>query len=141
MNWCTSLEKMRDPMDYLSRHPLPEVETDDTEKTIKMIVNNEHGVVLRSIKEVTAKDEILRMKQNDWEQHKNRPEIKPYYLVRHELSRAKGLLLHLKQIVIPEKLQKQLQKQVITAAHSLGHFGMTRTKQMLRAKYWFPRLK
>ena len=22
----------------------------------------------------------------------------------------------------------------------MGHFGMTRTKQMLRAKYWFPRL-
>ena len=35
-----------DPMDYLLRHPLPESETDDTEMTIKMIVNNEHGVVL-----------------------------------------------------------------------------------------------
>ena len=130
-----------DPMDYLSRHPLSEVETDDTERTIKMIVKNEHGVVLRSIKEATAKDEILadiriRMNQNNWEQHKNRPEIKPYYLVRHELSRAKGLFLRHKQIVIPEKLQKQ----VITAAHSLGHFGMTRSKQMLGAKYWFPRL-
>ena len=31
-------------------------------------------------------------------------------------------------------------KQVITAAHSMGHFGMTRTKQMLRAKYWFSKL-
>ena len=130
-----------DPMDYLSRHPLPETDTDDTEMTIKMIVNNEHGVVLKSIYEATMKDEILqdvkkRMKKIDWEQHKNRPEIKPYYLVRHELFRAKGLILRCRQIIIPEKLQKQ----VIIAAHSLGHFGMTRTKQMLRAKYWFPRL-
>ena len=62
------------------------------------------------------------MKENDWERQKDRPEIKPYYLVKHD--QTKGLLLRCKQIVIPEKLQKQ----VIIAAHSLGHFGMTRTK-------------
>ena len=131
-----------DPMDYFSRHSLPETERDDIEKTINMIVSKEHGVVMRSIKETTLEDIILqdvikRMKQNDWERHKNRPEIKPYYLVRHELFRAKGLLLRCRQIVIPEKLQKQ----VIRAANSMGHFGMTRTKQMLRATYWFPRFK
>ena len=130
-----------DPMDYLSRHPLPDTEKDDTEKTIKLVVRNEHGVVMKSIREATDKDEVLqqvlkRMKQNDWEKHKKNREIMPYYLVRHELSRAKGLILRCNQIVIPEKLQKE----VIKAAHSLGHFGMTRTKQMLRAKYWFPRL-
>ena len=38
-----------DPMDYLSQHPLPEAETDDTEMMIKLLVNNEHGVVLKSI--------------------------------------------------------------------------------------------
>ena len=38
-----------DPIDYLVRHPLPEAETDDTEMMIKMLVNNEHGLVLRSI--------------------------------------------------------------------------------------------
>ena len=96
---------------------------------------------MRSVKEATLEDIILqdvikRMKQNDWERHKNRPEIKPYYLGKHELSLAKGLLWRCRQIVIPEKLQKQ----VIIAAHSMGHFGMTRAKQMLRAKYWFPRL-
>ena len=99
-------------MDYLSRHPLPEAETDDMEMMIKILVNNEHGVVLRSIHGATLKDEILqdvrkRMKRNDWEQHRNRPELKPYFLVRHELFRAKGLLLRNRQIVIPEELQKQ----------------------------------
>ena len=130
-----------DPMDYLSRHPLPDTERDNTETIIKALVTNEHGVVMNSIKAATSKDDVLqdvmtRMKQNDWDRHKNRPEIKPYYMMRHELSKAKGIILRDRQIVIPE----QLQRQVIMAAHSLGHFGMTRTKQMLRAKYWFPRL-
>ena len=130
-----------DPMDYLSRHPLPQTERDDTEKMIKASDSNEHGVVMKSIREATSKDDILRdvlkrMKQNDSDSHKNRAELKPYFLIRHKLSCAKGLILRDRQIVIPEKLQKQ----VIVATHSIGHFGMTRTKQMLRAKYWFPRL-
>ncbi|XP_053400392.1 uncharacterized protein K02A2.6-like [Mercenaria mercenaria] len=130
-----------DPMDYLSRHPLEETESDDTENIIKMIVFNEHGVVTDSIKQATSEDEILRkikdiMRRNHWEDYKDRPEIKPYYLVRHELYRANGLILRNRQVVIPEKLQRS----TIKAAHSMGHFGMTRTKQMLREKYWFPRL-
>jgi hypothetical protein len=73
-----------DPMDYLSRHPLSETDMDDTEKTIKMIINNEHGVVIQTIKEGTASDNVLQdvlrlMKCNDWE-IQNRPEMKPYYL-------------------------------------------------------------
>ena len=48
-------------------------------------------------------------------------------MIRHELCKAKGLPLRCRQIVIPERLQKR----VITAAYSMGHFGMTKTKQML----------
>lgn len=47
-----------DPMDYLSRHPLPESDKNDTEKN-SMLLNNEHGVVMRSIKEATEGDIIL----------------------------------------------------------------------------------
>ena len=47
-------------MDYLSRHPLPETERDDAEKTINMIVSKEHGMVMRSIKEATLEDIILQ---------------------------------------------------------------------------------
>ena len=75
-----------DPMDYLSRHPLPDTERDNTETIIKVIrlqrsgidtikyhkalVTNEHGVVMNSIKAATSKDDVLqdvmtRMKQND----------------------------------------------------------------------------
>ena len=83
------------PLVYLSWLPLPETDTDETEMTIKMIVINEHGVAVKNIQDATMQDKIIqdvkkRMKQNDWEQHNNRPEIKPFYLVRHELFRAKG---------------------------------------------------
>ena len=84
---------------------------------------------MKGIKEAIASDFVLRdvmkiMKENDWERQKNRSESKRYFLMKHELYQTKGLLLRCKQIVIPETLQKQ----VITAAHSLGHFGMTINK-------------
>ena len=84
---------------------------------------------MKGIKEAIASDFVLQdvmkiMKENDCERKKDRPEIKPYYLVKYELYQMKGLLLRCRKIVIPEKLLKQ----VIIAAHSLGHFGMTRTK-------------
>ena len=71
-----------DPLDYLSRHPLPETDSDDTEKTINLIISHEHGVVMNSIKEATASDIVLQevlkiMKQNNWERNKHRSEIKP----------------------------------------------------------------
>ena len=61
-----------DPLDYLLRHPPPETEKDDTDKTINLIVSNEHRVVMKSIKEATSSDPVLQdilkiMKQNDWE--------------------------------------------------------------------------
>ena len=51
---------------------LPETEKDDTEKTINLIVSNEHGVVMKSIEEASSSDLVLQdilkiMKQNDWE--------------------------------------------------------------------------
>ena len=128
-----------DPLDYLSRHPLPTTETDDTEQIIKQIVETEHAIVLPKIADRTTKDEILkdvvqRIQKNDWEKNKKRPEILPYYRIKEELSVAGGLLLRGQQIIVPDKLQKQ----VVKAAHSMGHLGRTKTKQMLRAKYWFP---
>ena len=50
-----------DPMDYLSRHPLEDKENDDTERVIKIIVFNGHGVVTDSIKDATSTDEALKL--------------------------------------------------------------------------------
>ena len=40
-----------DPLDFLSRHPLPVIENDDTEKVLKAAITTEHAVVLDRITE------------------------------------------------------------------------------------------
>lgn len=52
----------------------------------------------------------------------------------HKLSVMDDLIFQTNRIVIPTSLQKK----VIKVAHHLGHLGITKTKQMLREKYWFP---
>ena len=60
--------------------------------------------------------------------------IAPFYHMKQELYVLDGLIFRSNQIIIPESLQSK----VVKAAHRLGHLGMTKTKQMLREKYWFP---
>lgn len=43
-------------LQILSRNPLSDTEKDDTEKTIKMIINNVHGVMMRSFFKMSRKD-------------------------------------------------------------------------------------
>ena len=40
-----------DPLNFLSRHPLPETDTDTcrTEKEVKAVINNEHAVMLKRL--------------------------------------------------------------------------------------------
>ena len=90
-------KEVADPMDYLSWHPVPETERDDTKQTINAIISNEHGVVVKGIKQAIASDFVLQdvmkiMKENDSERQRT-DQIKPYYLVQHELYQTKGLLL------------------------------------------------
>ena len=49
-----------DPMDYLSRHPLPITGTDNTEKVVKRILTAEHAVELDSTRKENAKDKQLQ---------------------------------------------------------------------------------
>ena len=131
----------RDPLDYLSRHPLPVTGTDGTEKVIKSVINSEHAIVLDRIREETRNDKQLRkiykrILREDWEKHRKDTDISQFYNIKQELYVVDGLIFRLNQIVIPKKLRCT----VIKAAHSLGHLGMTKTKQMLRQKYWFPEM-
>ena len=130
-----------DPMDYLSRHPLPITGTDNTEKVVKSVLTTEHAVVIDRIRKETAEDKQLqklykRIIREDWQKHRKDDDIKPFFSIRYELHVMNGLIFRLNQIVIPSKLQNT----VIKAAHSLGHLGMSKTKQMLREKYWFPEM-
>ena len=128
-----------DPMDYLSRHPLPITGTDNTQKVVKSVLTTEHAVVIDRIRKETAGDKQLqklykRIIKEDWQKHRKDDDIKPFFSIRYELHVMNGFRLN--QIVIPSKLQNT----VIKAAHSLGHLGMSKTKQMLREKYWFPEM-
>ena len=63
---------------------------------------------MKGIKEAIASDfflqDFIRNEKNDWWRQEDRPAIKPYYVVKHELQQTKGLLFQRRQKVIPEKL-------------------------------------
>ena len=49
-----------DPLDFLSRHPLPNIGNSSTEKILKAAIETEHAVVLERIKEETHRDTALQ---------------------------------------------------------------------------------
>ena len=124
-----------DPLDFLSRHPLPETGKDTIERVIKYTVTAEHAVVVDHIKEETLKDTQLqklsiRILTGDWEQHKKDPDIAPFYSVQNELYVVNDLIFRMNQIIVPTNLQRK----VIKAAHHLGHLGMTKNKADVKSK-------
>lgn len=61
-----------DPLDFLSRHPLPEIGDDKTEKIIRWNANAEQAVVVTRIREETQRDELMqrlakRIARGNWE--------------------------------------------------------------------------
>ena len=129
----------QDPMDYLSRHPLPESENDKTEKVIRQISRSENSTTLEEIRKETATDSTMQeiiqcINKGNWKQQKKNERLKPYFDMQEEFSTVNGLLYRIDRIVIPESLQRK----IVKIGHKLGHLGKTKTKQMLREKYWFP---
>ena len=89
-----------DPLDFSPRHPLPEKETDGTEKMIGAIIQNEHAVILEQLQDETDKDEqLLKLKdviqKSDWERNRKNRSLVPYYHLRHEVYVAEGLVFRL----------------------------------------------
>ena len=130
-----------DRLDYISRHPLPDTGNDDTEKIVKWTVDSEHAVVVGRIREETQIDPKMqkiakRIAKADWEKHRRDQDVEPFIHVKDELSVAEGLIFREQRIVLPEALLRK----VVKVGHKLGHLGKTKTKQMLREKYWFPRM-
>lgn len=60
-------------------------------------------------------------------------EMRPYFLVRHELATEVPLIFRGTRLVVP----KSLQERVVHLAHK-GHQGMVCTKPHLRELYWWP---
>ena len=81
---------VQDPLDFLSRHPLPVSGTDNTEKIIKNVINAEHAIVLDSIRKETRNDGQLqklykRILKEDWEKQRKDPDIHQFYSIKEEL--------------------------------------------------------
>ena len=128
-----------DPLDYNSRHPLPLVGNDDIEKVIKSMIIAEHAVVLDKFKGETRDDPVMQklkkaIVSGEWEKYRRDPDVSCFYPIRWELYIAEDLILRMNQIVIPKKLQHR----VVKSAHKMGHLGITKTKRLVRDKYWFP---
>ena len=72
-----------DPMDFLSRHPLPETGEDETEDMInKSVTEAEPAIVLRKIKTATTQDATLQklcqiIHKGNWTEYRHDPDISP----------------------------------------------------------------
>ena len=133
--------------DYLSRHPiLQNSKQSGLSKVADNYVNftaaNASVDVIppEEIEKETSSDAVLsKVKQavrdNQW--HKLPEEIqKEFKAIRDELTTTEnGILMRGNRIVIP----KSLQSRTVQLAHE-GHQGMTKTKQHLRSRVWFPKM-
>ena len=139
------------PADFMSRHPLPSSPTSHEKRCAEEYVNfvSMHAVpkalTLEEIKEATKADTTLQaviqaVQTKQWHNTKLQPRVdrksvECFFHIQNELSvnSDQSLLLCGTRIVIPSKLQNH----VIDLAHE-GHQGISRTKQLLREKVWFP---
>ena len=81
------------PLDFLSRHPLPIIGNNSTEKILKAARETEHAVVLDRMKEETCQDTVLQklsttIKKGNWETSKKDVDLAPFYPIKDELYEA-----------------------------------------------------
>lgn len=127
--------------DLLSRLPLSELDETTSGRVadsyIRFVVGfdeSERALSFADLRAATAKDKILSVLLNliqsgTWSADEN---IKPFRLLRDQLSVYDGIVLRGDRIVVPEVLVKR----VLKLAH-ISHVGMVKTKQNLRQKYFW----
>ena len=137
------------PADYMSRDPLPD-DRSETEREVDFYVNYiatqsvPKTIMFEEIKTATIQDPTLqevykRICSGRW--HDPVPSgvdgniIDRYRCIKDELcaSTDGDFLLRGSRLVIPESLQGR----ILALAHE-GHLGLTKMKQLLREKVWFP---
>ena len=136
----------RNPADYMSRHPNNVHDTDC--RATKMaedyiqLIREEAKPTVKDLKDLIAEsnsDETLSIVRDTltygkWPMTNTDPDVKLYCDIKDELTITQnGTILRSHRICVP----KNLQKEVVYLAHR-GHRGMTRTKQLLPEKVWFP---
>ena len=82
-----------DPLDFLSRHPLPVVGNNDTEKILKASIETEHALVLDRIREETQDRALQKLSQTirkgNWETSKKDADLAPFYRLRTKFTKHK----------------------------------------------------
>ena len=137
------------PADYMSRDPLPDDRT-ESEREVDFYVNYvatnsvPKTIMFEEIKTATIQDPTLqevykRICDGKW--HEPVPSgidgniVDRFRNIKEELcaSTEGDFLLRGTRLVIPESLQGR----ILALAHE-GHLGLTKMKQLLREKVWFP---
>ena len=140
------------PADFMSRHPVnmqttsAHAASESAEQYINHICSTAipKAMSIDEVIEETKNDKTMQalqtvIKSNHWHRldefdSEIRREIELFKNVRNELCiSSKGLILRGSRIILPRSLRKQ----AVDLAHE-GHQGITRTKQLLREKVWFP---
>ena len=140
------------PSDFMSRHPLAVTETrhqDTAEEYLNFVAQHSapKSITLEEIKLQTKADATLQaaikyIRNGGWYQVENttnssvnRHELAILRSVRTELTVSENddVLLKSTRVVIPASLRKR----AVDLAHE-GHQGLTKTKQLIREKIWFP---
>ena len=131
--------------DYLSRHPVPTCDKDiriskNREETVCALIKDTtpKAISLAEIQKATAEDTTLQaliplIMSSDHNACKRNKLTMDYRNVFHELSVIEQLVLRDNRIVLP----KSMWQRAIDISHE-GHFGIVKTKQLLRSKIWFP---
>ena len=154
--WCLKLQPYKfevkyepgklNPADYMSRHPIEDsTDTSIAEDYVCYISENSvpKSMTLQEVRDATLSDKTLQevaefVKNGKWykiQNEQDKEELLPYNKVKEELtvSPNSDLILRGQRLIIP----KLLQQRAVDIAHE-GHFGISRTKALLRGKIWFP---
>ena len=131
------------PADYLSRQPVfsHDSQKDDVEDYVNYLFNASipKSITHDEIVKATDEDEVLqelirRVRGAKFNLIKRKSSMFDH--VFHELSVTnENMVMRQHLIVIPSSLQSK----IVDIAHD-GHQGITKTKELLRTKVWFPRL-
>ena len=105
--------------------------TSRVEKHVKAVTELDHTVVFGKIAKKSAIDPELKnlrqaIKTGTWD--KKDP------VLQAEMYEAEDVILRLNKIIPPEKLREK----IIRIAHNQGHLGLSKTKEMIGYKYWWP---
>ncbi|XP_055680279.1 uncharacterized protein K02A2.6-like [Lutzomyia longipalpis] len=150
--WCLTLASYDYEIEYrpgekhqnadaLSRVPVREslklAEEEESRGEILMLQDDVIPVSAVEIQEHTKKDKtLMRVKRwilEGWPDRCPDPELKPFFMVRKELSIMRDVLLRGNQVVVPKTLQERL----LNSLHAT-HWGMVNMKAIARSYMWWP---